>query len=76
MPNKPKRRTGRRSHHNAKLSPEAREQKARTDLTGGHFRDAITGFKELLKLEQRQTGSPPLPMPTPVAAASSPPRAW
>jgi hypothetical protein len=53
MPNKPKRRTGRRSHHNAKLSSEAREQKARADLADGHFRDAITGFKELLKLEQR-----------------------
>ena len=54
MPKKPKRRAGRHSPKTAALSPDAREHKARADLNAGHFRDAITGFKELLKLEQRQ----------------------
>jgi len=53
MAKKSARRASRGNHKAAKLSPEAREQKARQDLSLGHFRDAIAGFKELLKLEPR-----------------------
>ena len=53
MSKKPKRRAGRNSAKTAKLSPAALEQKARADLDSHHYRDAISGFKELLKVEPR-----------------------
>ncbi|MBK5966368.1 hypothetical protein CCR95_20340 [Thiocystis minor] len=37
----------------AKLSPEEIERKSREHLAGGRFRDAIDGFKQLLKREPR-----------------------
>lgn len=42
---------GKSSH--TKLSPEAVERKAREDLAGGRYREAIAGFKQLIKQEPR-----------------------
>ena len=53
MAKRPSKRANRKGLKTAKLSPEAREQKARRDLDGGHFRAAIAEFKELLKTEPR-----------------------
>ncbi|WP_295403040.1 hypothetical protein [uncultured Thiocystis sp.] len=50
MPKKPKQRT---ASGTAKLAPEEIERKSRASLAGGYFRDAIDGFKQLLKLEPR-----------------------
>ena len=54
MAKKPKRRIARHSPKKVQLSAKELEQKARSDLDGGRFRDAIGGFKALLKVEQRQ----------------------
>ncbi len=53
MSKKQKRRTVRSSSKFTQLTPEATERKALEDLEAGHFRDAIAGFKQLLKLESR-----------------------
>lgn len=53
MAKKVKRRANRSNHKTVKLSAKAREQKANEDLDAGRYRDAITGFKELLKQEPR-----------------------
>lgn len=50
MPKKPKQRT---TPSAAKLPPQELERKSREHLAGGRFRDAIDGFKQLLKLEPR-----------------------
>lgn len=53
MSKKSKRRASRFSPKTVALTPADREQKAREALAGGRYREAITGFKELLKLEPR-----------------------
>lgn len=53
MPKKPKRRLSRGKSAPADLSPAAIERKAQEDLAGGRHREAIAGFKQLLKQEPR-----------------------
>jgi hypothetical protein len=53
MSKKSRRRAPRVKSAPAKLSPASVEQKARQDLAGSRYRDAIDGFKQLLKLEPR-----------------------
>lgn len=53
MSKKQKRRAASTSRKPAQLSPDALANQARQDLEAGRFRDAIAGFKQLLKLEAR-----------------------
>ncbi|MEA3274140.1 MAG: hypothetical protein U9Q81_02345 [Pseudomonadota bacterium] len=54
MSKKLRRRAPRSKSAPTNLSPEAVERKAREDLASGRHREAIAGFKQLLKLEPRQ----------------------
>jgi tetratricopeptide (TPR) repeat protein len=53
MAKKQRRRTRRSRSAPTTLSPEAKESKAQEDLSRARYREAIAGFKELLKLEPR-----------------------
>jgi tetratricopeptide (TPR) repeat protein len=53
MTKKQRRRAPHSKSARGKLSPETLERKARDDLAGGRHREAIAGFKQLLKLEPR-----------------------
>ncbi len=53
MSKKPKQRLARGTPTQSKLSPEDIEHKSFEHLSSGRYRDAITGFKQLLKLEPR-----------------------
>ena len=53
MARKHKRRAPRARSARSGLSPEAVESKAQENLSGGRYREAIAGFKELLKREPR-----------------------
>jgi hypothetical protein len=54
MSKKSRRRAARVRSAPAKLPPEAAERKARQDLVEGRYREAVEGFKQLLKLETRR----------------------
>jgi len=53
MSKKSRRHASRAKSASTKLSPEALERRAQDDLAGGRYREAIEGFKQLLKLERR-----------------------